>query len=674
MYQASAIALALVPGLQIGAILCEVLAILAAALALYFDRMSEDPPDPNFRVLPILVVADIEAILAAAGIDAATVQSIRGPAVALAQSLGHSRAYLQAVERALGAREAGDELWLARQTANAREHALEMVRLLGELPANLKTLAATSTAHGAESIQIPKATLDEARTRVMIPGDATRAALLDGLQTIGLDQAEASDAARLLGGADPPEGQTANQILTDSATTAQLRVLAAGFRTWAGQAAAYPAHTDIAPRFPGGATRIGCVGAAPCAEARATAWLRYLAVSPDGRHVYGSARDSGAVVVLARDPTSGLLTQPDGPAGCVADSAALPSGCATTPGLVSPAGLGMAPDGTSLYVAANGSDAVVTFSRDPTSGSLVPVGCVADARAAVTGCLSAPGLADPNGVAVTPDGGHLYVASLQGTISVFARSANGALAPTQCLADPASVPPGCVAAPGLNGAAAVAVTPDGRQVYVVARESSAVVALSRDPASGALTWLGCWSGDSGARQDLACAPARGLAFVQEVIVSPDGRHVYASGTDAHTIAVFARLAGGKLEQFVGRGGCVHDADYAGGTGCQQVVGIALPNGLAAAPDGDTVYAAAFGFGTLSAFARDPVGGAMAPVDTCQTASTDGDPRCADAGPIRGAGDVVVSPDGRHLYLAAPRDGTITAFSLSVQSCLPPTGQ
>src|SRR5690349_8462674 len=49
---------------------------------------------------------------------------------------------------------------------------------------------------------------------------------------------------------------------------------------------------------------------------------------------------------------------------------------------------------------------------------------------------------------------------------------------------------GCARAPGLIGASAVAVTQDGRNVYVASSGSDAVVGFSRN-ASGALKQMGC---------------------------------------------------------------------------------------------------------------------------------------------------------------------------------------
>jgi 6-phosphogluconolactonase (cycloisomerase 2 family) len=46
---------------------------------------------------------------------------------------------------------------------------------------------------------------------------------------------------------------------------------------------------------------------------------------------------------------------------------------------------------------------------------------------------------------------------------------------------------------GLGDTTAVAVSPDGRNVYVVSKGTQALAAFSRDAGSGALTELGCFT-------------------------------------------------------------------------------------------------------------------------------------------------------------------------------------
>ena len=97
--------------------------------------------------------------------------------------------------------------------------------------------------------------------------------------------------------------------------------------------------------------------------------LRTVTVSPDGKSVYIGARDGDAVVVLARNPTTGALTQLPGLAGCV--SATGTGGrCTAGHGLLGARGMAVSPDNRHVYVAAENNDAVVSFAREPTTGAL----------------------------------------------------------------------------------------------------------------------------------------------------------------------------------------------------------------------------------------------------------------------------------------------------------------
>ena len=88
-----------------------------------------------------------------------------------------------------------------------------------------------------------------------------------------------------------------------------------------------------------------------------------VAVSPDGKSVYVASYGSDAVARLNRNTTTGAITQPAGSAGCVSETGAGP--CADGHGLYGPVGVAVSPDGKSVYVASPYSDAVARFNRAP---------------------------------------------------------------------------------------------------------------------------------------------------------------------------------------------------------------------------------------------------------------------------------------------------------------------
>src|SRR5262249_31558805 len=92
-----------------------------------------------------------------------------------------------------------------------------------------------------------------------------------------------------------------------------------------------------------------------------------IAVSPDGRFVYGSNRGHDSVTIFAADP-EGLLRV---------------VGWQPTQGRT-PRSIGLAPAGHSLYAANEQDDTVVTFRVDGTSGKLTPTGQVTNNASPVT--------------------------------------------------------------------------------------------------------------------------------------------------------------------------------------------------------------------------------------------------------------------------------------------------
>ena len=85
---------------------------------------------------------------------------------------------------------------------------------------------------------------------------------------------------------------------------------------------------------------------------------------------------------------------------------------------------------------------------------------------------------------------------------------------------------------GLDGAYSVTVSPDGKHVYAAGRADNAVAVFSRNSSTGALTYV--------EMQKDGLNGVDGLNGAYSVAVSPDGKHVYATGHRENAVAVFSR--------------------------------------------------------------------------------------------------------------------------------------
>ncbi len=257
-----------------------------------------------------------------------------------------------------------------------------------------------------------------------------------------------------------------------------------------------------------------------------------LALGPGGRDLY-VASAAGAAVTRLVPGASGQLR----PAGCLAYARRF--GCQRLPknSLAGADAIAVAPGGDAVYVAGFASAAVTELRRSP-SGSLRYRGCIGDAG--TSGCRSLPrgSLSGASGIAVSPDGGSVFVVSQVGTLTRFDVSPHGRLAFAGCLADRALA--GCAPIPGrvLAGATGIALGPGGEDLYVTAQRADALVHL-RAPAGGSLAFVGCLSpsGEHGCHP----APAAALSDPYAIVASPDGRALYLTGARGATVAGF-RLA------------------------------------------------------------------------------------------------------------------------------------
>ena len=216
-----------------------------------------------------------------------------------------------------------------------------------------------------------------------------------------------------------------------------------------------------------------------------------VTVSPDGRSAYVASLNSEAVAVFDRDTTTGALSQDPAPAGCISEGGT--GGCASGVGLSEPVSVTVSPDGKTAYVASSYStSAVAVFDRDTESGALAQKSgleaCISETGSGGT-CTDGVALNAAYSVTVSPDGKSAYVASLSSdAVAVFDRNAaTGALtqkSDTEACISEDNTGAGvttCADGVGLDTAASVTVSPDGKSAYVASQISGAVAVFDRTP-------------------------------------------------------------------------------------------------------------------------------------------------------------------------------------------------
>jgi 6-phosphogluconolactonase (cycloisomerase 2 family) len=238
-----------------------------------------------------------------------------------------------------------------------------------------------------------------------------------------------------------------------------------------------------------------------------------VAISFDGAHIYSAGIMDDAVAVFSRDNSTGRLTFRQ----------VVRDGVDGVDGLYEPFSLAVSPDDNHVYVTGGMDDALVAFQRDPATGELTFVEMEKDGVAGVDGLDGALG------VAVSPDGEHVYVAAAyDDAIAVFSRdAATGALAYVQAYrGDPCPV---------LDFSIGIAVSPDGNQVYTTNKFYDILGVFDRDASTGRVTYVEHFqNGVDG---------VHGLSEAWFVTVSPDGRNVYAVGATDDALVVFSRDVG-----------------------------------------------------------------------------------------------------------------------------------
>ena len=361
-----------------------------------------------------------------------------------------------------------------------------------------------------------------------------------------------------------------------------------------------------------------------------------------------------------QDCVTGETESGPGGSGACAEIPSATSGGAGS-GLNNTSLIAVSSDGASLYVAARSDDAVARFDRDPDTGDLTFEECI-------TGNTNAAGSLGSGACAEIPSATSNGVGS------------------------------------GLDLLQSMALSANGRSLYVASASDDAVASFDLDP-DGELSYEGCITGSTtgaGSSGTGACAEiptatsgagSSGLNGVESLAVSDDGHSLYAAAPGDGAVARFDRgLHTGDLTYE----NCI-TGDTTVGVACAEIPtatsgsansGLSTPQAVAVSADGGSVYAADGTDDGAARFGRDPDTGELA-YEGCITAETQSGPggsgACAgiptatanatDSG-LDGPESIALSDDSRSLYTGSSNDDAVARFDrdpdtgeLTYQDCI-----
>ena len=290
----------------------------------------------------------------------------------------------------------------------------------------------------------------------------------------------------------------------------------------------------------------------------------------------------------------------------------------------------ISPDNKHVYVTAINDRAITWHEINATTGALTYLGYVKD------GVDGVDGLRGARDVAISTDGKHVYaVAAADDGISWYDRNATtGALTFRSFLKDNQN------GMDGLNGAQALVISPDGKNIYIAGREENSVTWVDRNTSTGEITFNGFLKNNT--------SGVSKLNFPVSIDISSDSKHVYLIGRDDNAITWFERNATSGDLIF---SGYVQN-------GSNGINNLLSPENLVLTSGGDYLYVSSPDANATLCFSRNPATGAL----TYLSSATDG---IGGVSGIKGAYFLSLSPDEKHLYVSAKTDYSIAWFDRNV---------
>jgi hypothetical protein len=191
--------------------------LVYGAASFYAADKINDPPDPNFTLIDQPVVVPIAQLQAGPGITQQEADAFNALFADLAQELALDKASNTAINRAEGAREAGNVFWEQQQTQAAQQFLQQAAPFYSAQPQLLSNLASALQAAG---IQLTFTASDITAFQAELAANGLSPAMTDQLNQLGIDSAGQAQILQSLLSADPETGAQLGvgafpQMLTD---------------------------------------------------------------------------------------------------------------------------------------------------------------------------------------------------------------------------------------------------------------------------------------------------------------------------------------------------------------------------------------------------------------------------------------------------------------------------
>lgn len=362
------------------------------------------------------------------------------------------------------------------------------------------------------------------------------------------------------------------------------------------------------------------------------------AIAADLRNVYVAAPEDNGIGMFQR--------QAGAPTGIgLRYLGALRSGASGVSGLAGVADILASADGQHVYAASPVDNAVTSFARDAVTGRLTQI------DQDQNGLLGVTGLSGARALAMSADGQHVYVAGgFSNSVAIFRRQTDTASADFGKLAFVTAVQAGIGGVNGIESPLALALSGDGKHLYVLGGAGDTLVAFSRQTNSGSgnfglLTQIG--------RYQNASAGVLGMDEVRSLVLGASGAHLYVLGAEGGSLVHFSRNADNGALAFVPH------AESQAAFLTPELAGAAR---LRMGGDG-RLYAASAAQNAIAVFALDAAG-KPALAHVVRNGDEPLDPGIGLVDGLAGAADVAYVNDGQPwLYAGGALDAALAAFAL-----------